>query len=94
MSPKTIRIIDTYQKGILNVGDTFFCKIIPHKATHHKPSIISAEWVGRKRIRPSAYQADRVVRPLRGRLEGVCDTPLPIQGKDQRNIFFLNLFLA
>jgi hypothetical protein len=42
MSPKTIRIIDTYQKGILNVGDTFFCKTIPRKANHHKPSIF---WV-------------------------------------------------
>ena len=33
--------------------------------------------VGAYRIRPSVYLAGRVVRPLRGRLGGVCDTPLP-----------------
>ena len=32
--------------------------------------------VGAYRIRPSAYQAHSVVRPLRGRLGGVFDTPL------------------
>ena len=32
--------------------------------------------VGAYRIRPKAYQAHDVVRPLRGRLEGVFDTPL------------------
>ena len=76
MSPETIRIIDTYQKGILKVVDTFFYKTIPRKTTHHKPSIISDAGIGAYRIRPSAYQADRVIRPLQGRLEGVFDTPL------------------
>ena len=33
--------------------------------------------VGRKSIRPCVYLAGGGVRPLRGRLEGVCDTPLP-----------------
>ena len=38
---------------------------------------ISTIRVRRKSIRPSVYLVGRGVRPLRGRLEGVCDTPLP-----------------
>lgn len=33
--------------------------------------------VGRKSIRSCVYLTGGDVRPLRGRLEGVCDTPLP-----------------
>ena len=33
--------------------------------------------VGRKSIRPCVYLAGGGVCPLRGRLEGICDTPLP-----------------
>ena len=36
------------------------------------------------------YLADGDVRPLRGRLEGVCDTPLPIRDKNLINTRLLN----
>ena len=37
----------------------------------------STDRVGRKNIRPCVYLAGGGVCPLRGRLEGICDTPLP-----------------
>ena len=46
--------------------------------------------VGRKSIRPSVYPVGGVVRPLRGHLEGVFDTPLPIRGKYLINTYLLN----
>ena len=46
--------------------------------------------VGAYRIRPGVYLTGRVVRPLRGRLEGVCDTPLPIRDKNLINTYLLN----
>ena len=51
---------------------------------------ISTVRVGRKRIRPSVYLAGGGVRPLRGRLEGVCHTPLPIPDKYLLNTYLLN----
>lgn len=51
---------------------------------------ISTVRVGRKRIRPSVYLAGGGVRPLRGRLKGVCDTPLPIRDKNLINTCLLN----
>ena len=41
------------------------------------PDKFSTGRVGRKSIRSGVYPAGEDVRPLRGRLEGVFDTPLP-----------------
>ena len=41
------------------------------------PDKFSTGRVGRKSIRSGVYPAGGDVRPLRGRLEGVFDTPLP-----------------
>ena len=41
------------------------------------PDKFLTDRVGRKSIRLSVYLAGGVVRPLRGRLEGVFDMPLP-----------------
>ena len=41
-------------------------------------------------IRPSVYLTGGGVRPLRGRLEGVCDTPPPIPDKCLLNTYLLN----
>ena len=50
--------------------------------------------VGRKSIRPSVYLAGGGVRPLRGRLEGVCNTPLPMPDKYLLNTYLLNPMLG
>ena len=47
--------------------------------------------VGAYCIRPSVYLVDMIVHPLRGRLEGVCNTPLPIRIKNLIPIYWMNL---
>ena len=47
--------------------------------------------VGAYCIRPSVYLVDMIVRPLRGRLEGVCNTPLPIRIKNLIPLWTMNL---
>ena len=46
--------------------------------------------VGAYGIRPSVYLTSGGVRPLRGRLEGVCDTPLPWRIKNSNPLYLLN----
>ena len=51
---------------------------------------ISTVRVGRKSIRSCVYLTGGGVRPLRGRLEGVFDTPLHIRDKNLINTCLLN----
>ena len=82
-------LLNTYLLNPMLVKDW-----IPYSTGRPILDKFSAVRVEAYRIRPSGYQANKVARPLRGRLEGLCNTPLHKPNQYLLNTYLLNPMLV